>query len=60
MADVYKIVFMDEGEVVIKDPDIDEEHRIVKVEKRTNGEETMYDYYPFEAIKMILFVRSED
>lgn len=59
MADIYKIVFMDEGEVVVHDPDIDEEHRIVKVEKKTSGEETIYDYYPFEAIKMILFQSSD-
>ncbi len=60
MADFYKIVFMDEGEVLVKDPDIDEENRVVKVEKKTNGDDTFYDYYPFEAIKMILFVRNED
>ena len=55
MPDVYKIIFMDEGQVIVQDPDIDEENRIVKVEKSVNGDETAYDYYPFEAIKMILF-----
>ncbi len=56
MADIYKIVFMDEGQVIVQDPDIDEDNRIVKVERKTEGEETIYDYYPFEAIKMILFM----
>ena len=60
MADFYKIVFMDEGEVLVKDPDIDEENRVVKVEKGTKGDETYYDYYPFEAVKMILFQKSGD
>lgn len=59
MTDTYKIVFMDEGQVIVKDPDIDEENRVVKVERSINGEETVYDYYPFEAIKMILFMGSE-
>ena len=59
MAEFYKIVFMDEGEVLVKDPDIDEELRIVKVERGNNGEDTFYDYYPFEAIKMILFQISD-
>jgi len=59
MSQFYKIVFMDEGQAIVKDPDIDEENRIVKVEKATNGDETIYDYYPFEAIKMILFVGKE-
>jgi hypothetical protein len=58
MTDTYKIVFMDEGDVVVRDPDIDEEHRVVKVEKTIHGEDTAYDYYPFEAIKMILFMGS--
>lgn len=56
MPDTYKIVFTDKTEVIVKDPDIDEDNRLVKVEKRTEGEETIYDYYPFESIKMILFV----
>lgn len=59
MPEFYKIVFMDEGEVILKDPDIDEELRVVKVEKASNGEDTFYDYYPFEAIKMILFLSNK-
>ena len=55
MGEIYKLVFTDGKEILVKDPDIDEESRIVKVEKSINGEETIYDYYPFEAIKMILF-----
>ncbi len=59
MSEIYKIVFKDEGQVIVKDPDIDEELRVVKVEKGSNGEDTFYDYYPFEAIKMILFMGSD-
>ena len=59
MSEIYKIVFKDEGQVIVKDPDIDEELRVVKVEKGNNGEDTFYDYYPFEAIKMILFQGSD-
>jgi len=56
MADTYKIIFTDKSEVIVHDPDIDEDNRLVKVEKKNDSEETWYDYYPFEAIKMILFV----
>ena len=56
MVDTYKIIFTDKTEFIVKDPDIDEDNRLVKVEKKTEGEETIYDYYPFESIKMILFV----
>lgn len=56
MPDTYKIIFIDKTEIVVKDPDIDEDNRLVKVEKKTDGEETIYDYYPFESIKMIVFV----
>ena len=58
MTETYKIVFIDEGQVIVQDPDIDEELRVVKVEKKSSGEDTFYDYYPFEAIKMILFMGS--
>lgn len=56
MVDTYKIIFIDKTEIIVKDPDIDEDNRLVKVEKKTSGEQTIYDYYPFESIKMILFV----
>ncbi len=60
MAEKYKIVFVDGSEVQVEEPDIDEESRIVRVArgKTMEGEEeiTFYDYYPFEHIKMIIFV----
>ena len=63
MAEKYKIVFVDGSEVHVEEPDIDEESRIVRVVrgKAAEGDEeiTFYDYYPFEHIKMIIFVSND-
>ncbi len=63
MGDVYKIFLLDNSEIEVTDPDIDEEARLVRIlnkeGKNEDGEETSYyDYYPFEFIKKIIFLRN--
>lgn len=63
MAEKYKIVLVNNSEIEVEDPDIDEESRMVRVVKHkiSEGEEetVFYDYYPFEQILKIIFVSSD-
>ena len=58
MVEVYKIFFIDKDELICEDPDIDEDARVVKVEnpKGSTEDDAVFDYYPFEHIKKIVFV----
>ena len=59
MGDVYKIFFLDGSDILVQDPDIDEELRVVRVVNGNSGDEEYYDYYPFEFIKKIIFIKNE-
>ncbi len=60
MVEVYKIFFIDKEELIVEDPDIDDEARVVKVENKNStndgDEDVAFDYYPFEHIKKIVFI----